>query len=271
LPDSVVQNLTVSGSTSKYTYYATHFTGGAFPSLTSLQLGGDFKNTNDSTYVGSMNFWIRLPNMTGPCANNEFDVFQVGGNQVHVKLCDGTGGDVGKIYVEIGVFGIDGSPGFVSRTSAHTQADGWLHVQASWNLKSPQTSCLYVNDVSDNHLQFPLGHQPCAYAATSPVQVSVGSSTSVPGPGNYGAAFDLCEFWFSETQYVDYTISANRAKFEASGGHPGNLGSSGSLPTGSAPMLYLRSSYSSFGTNSGTGGSFTFYGKGALSAAATKP
>lgn len=271
LADSVVQSLTVTGPKSAYTYYATNFTGGAFPSLTALDLGGDFKNTNNTTYVGSMNFWIRLPNVSGPFANNVYNVFEIGQNQVHVWLRDGTGSDVGKIYVEISVSGTNSSPGFVSRTSAHTQADGWLHIQTSWNLKSPQTSCLYVNDVSDNNLQDPLGHYPCMYMAKSSVQVALGSSTSIPGPGNYGAAFDICEFWFSESQYVDFTEPAIRALFESTGGHPGSLGIDGSLPTGSSPILYLRSPYSSFGTNSGTGGSFTFTGRGALTAAATKP
>jgi len=70
---------------------------------------------------------------------------------------------------------------------------------------------------------------------------------------------------------VDFTNASVRALFEATGGHPGNLGTNGSLPTGSAPILYFRSPYSSFGTNSGTGGSFTYYGKGALTTAATAP
>ena len=149
---------------------------------------------------------------------------------------------------------------------------GWLHVQASWNLKSPgQTSCLYVNDVSDNHLQSPLGYRPCRYVAVSPVQVSFGADPRVPGPGEYAAAFDISEFWFSETQYVDFTSAATRALFEAPGGHPGNLASDGSGPTGSPPILYLRNPYNSFGTNSGTGGSFTFYGTGALIPATTAP
>jgi hypothetical protein len=253
-------------------YYATHFTGGEFPSKTSMELGSDFLNTNNTTYVGSMNFWIRLPNVVGPYASGLFDVFEIGVNQVHVWLRDGTGPDVGKIYVEILVDGTDQSPGFLSRTSAHTQADGWLHIQASWNLQSPkQTSCLYVNDISDNNLEHTLGYHPCKYVATSPVQVSFGADPRVPGPGQYAAAFDISEFWFSETQYVDYTNPAVRALFESAGGHPGNLGSDGSAPTGSPPILYFHSPYTSFGTNSGTGGSFKFYGAGALSAAATSP
>jgi hypothetical protein len=237
-----------------------------------MELGGDFINTNNTTYVGSINFWIRLPNVTTPYANGLFDVFEIGVNQVHVWLRDGSGADVGKIYVEISVSGTDGSPGFLSRTSAHTQADGWLHVQASWNLQYPnQTSCLYVNDVSDNNLEAKLGYRPCRYMATSPVQISFASDPRVPGPGEYAAAFDISEFWFSETQYVDYTNPAVRALFEASGGHPGSLGVDGSLPTGIAPNLYFRSPYTAFGTNSGTGGNFTFYGSGALAAASTAP
>jgi cell division septation protein DedD len=259
-------------TSSGYNYYATHFTGGEFPSLTSLELGGDFPNTNNTTYVGAMNFWIRLPNVVGPYASGLFDVFEIGVNQVHIWLRDGTGSDVGKIYVEISVSGIDGSADFVSRTSAHTQADGWLHIQASWNLQSPnQASCLYVNDVSDNNLVAKLGYHPCSYVAKSPVQVSFGSDPRVPGPGEYAAAFDISEFWFSETQYVDFTNAAVRASFEATGGHPGYLGTDGSIPTDSSPNVYFHSPYNSFWVNSGTGGNFKFYGSGSLVPAATAP
>jgi hypothetical protein len=198
------------------------------------------------------------------------NVFSIGEGQVRIQLADGTGADVGKLYVCIAASGIDGSAAFSSRTSAHTQADGWLHIQVSWNTKSPGASCLYVNDVSDNNVIKKLGYRPIDYVG-SPAQVSFGSASSATMPGQYGAAFDLCEFWFSESQYVDFTNAAVRSLFETAGGHPGNLGTDGSLPTGSSPIIYLRAPYATFGTNYGTGGSFAFYGKGALSASATTP
>jgi hypothetical protein len=234
-------------------------------------LASDFANTNNTTYVGAMNFWLRLPNVVAPEANNTDVIFEVGANQVHIWLRDGTGADVGKIYVEIAVYGTDGSPGFLSRTSAHVQSDGWLHIQSSWNLKSPGSSCLYVNDVSDNNLEHSLGYRPCSYMVKPSTRVSLGSDGRSSAPGQYGAAFDISEFWFSETQYVDFTNPAVRGLFEAPGGHPGYLGSDGSLPTGSAPILYFQAPNSSFGTNSGTGGNFTFFGKGGLTVASTAP
>jgi hypothetical protein len=237
--------------------------------LTAVETGSDFANANNSSYVGAMNFWLRLPNVTSVTGMNT--ILDVGEYQVTVDLANGTGADVGKLYVEITVLGTDGSPAFQSRTSAHTQADGWLHIQASWNTSWQQTSCLYVNDVSDNNLLAPLGTHPCEYMATSPAQISLGSDARTTMPGQYGASFDICEFWFSESVYLDFTNPAVRGRFEASGGHPANLGPNGSFPAGTPPILYFRSPSSSFGTNSGSGGNFTFYGSGALTVSSSAP
>lgn len=234
-----------------------------------METNADLAGSVNTSYVGALNFWLLLPNVTS--VTNEQTVFDIGASQVRINLVNGAGADVGKLYVQIAVSGTDGSPAFSSRTSAHTQADGWLHIQASWNTLEPSTSCLFVNDVSDNNLVTKLGYRPCEYVAVSPAQASMGAASATTVPGQYGASFDISEFWFSEAQYVDFTNAAVRSHFEAQGGHPAFLGADGSLPTGSAPIVYFPSSYSSFGTNAGTGGNFTFFGKGVLAASATAP
>ena len=67
---------------------------------------------------------------------------------------------------------------------------------------------------------------------------------------------DLGELWVAPGVYIDFSSLANREKFARAGG-PVNLGSDGSLPTGTAPAIYLSGATSTWHTNLGTGGGFT--------------
>mgnify|MGYP000471539026 CR=1 FL=1 len=77
----------------------------------------------------------------------------------------------------------------------------------------------------------------------------------------------LSEIWLSN-EYLDLSVAGNRAKL-ISGGKPVDLGSDGSTPTGTSPLVYLPNPYTSFETNAGTGGNFTV--TGAFSACANSP
>jgi hypothetical protein len=79
--------------------------------------------------------------------------------------------------------------------------------------------------------------------------------------GSVAMDADISELYFAPGQWLDLTVAANVAKFrDPATGKPVSLGADGSLPTGTAPAIYLKNPYSSFGTNSGTGGDFTVYG-----------
>jgi len=58
--------------------------------------------------------------------------------------------------------------------------------------------------------------------------------------GYSGAGFigDVSEFWFDDS-FMDLSIQANRDKFLTGSGKPAELGSTGQLPTGSTPRMYL--------------------------------
>jgi hypothetical protein len=53
-------------------------------------------------------------------------------------------------------------------------------------------------------------------------------------------------------------------KFRTAGGAPVDLGSDGSTPSGSQPIGYFKSIFSSFTVNSGSGGNYTKEGTTAL-------
>ena len=72
---------------------------------------------------------------------------------------------------------------------------------------------------------------------------------------------DLAELWFAPGQWINFSIAANREKFRSSGGAPVTLGSNGSTPTGTAPLIYLGGTdFATWHTNKGTGGGFTANG-----------
>ncbi len=69
---------------------------------------------------------------------------------------------------------------------------------------------------------------------------------------------DIAELYFNSTTALDLTVGANILKFRTVGGHPENLGTDGSVPTGTAPAVYLSVSAldaaTQFAINRGTGG-----------------
>jgi len=69
----------------------------------------------------------------------------------------------------------------------------------------------------------------------------------------------LGALWFN-TSYIDLSVASNLAKFVSGTGidaKPVDLGATGELPTGTAPLIYLPMYANRAGKNYGTGGDFT--------------
>lgn len=82
--------------------------------------------------------------------------------------------------------------------------------------------------------------------------------------------FDACiaDFWMT-LSFFDISVQANRRKFIDASGNPVDLGSDGSTPTGTAPLIFFSGATASWHTNKGSGGGFTE--NGALSDCASDP
>lgn len=84
---------------------------------------------------------------------------------------------------------------------------------------------------------------------------------------------DASDYYYNDSQALDFAIEANRRKFIDANGYPVDLGANGSLPTGSQPIVFLHladgDAVSSYATNKGYGGGMTLVG--ALTEASTKP
>jgi hypothetical protein len=140
----------------------------------------------------------------------------------------------------------------VSSTAATITIGGWHHVAIAIDT-SDSSKCVVAIDggvgtsvalSSDVAAKFTQGNWRISWPSTS-----------------VGISADVAEFFFAPDQWLDLSVAANVAKFRDSAtGKPVSLGADGSLPTGTAPAVYLKNPYSSFGTNSGTGGDFTVNG-----------
>src|SRR3990167_3560410 len=149
--------------------------------------------------------------------------------------------------------------------TAYTAGATWLHVLASWNLATA-AGHLYINDVSDLAAGPTLTDDTIDYTLSD---WAIGAETA----GSFKLNGCLAEVYFAPGQYLDFSLVVNRRKFISASGKPVSLGATGSLPTGTAPIVYQRvadgAAVATFATNLGTGGGFSITGP--LTTGSTSP
>lgn len=199
-----------------------------------LSRGADLTGNADGK-EGLVSVWFKIDTQ-----KNQYFMKSGGGSQFRVRLLsDGSIDIVGRQPVTF-------LNRVVLKSSASTVSTGqWYHLLASWDTANT-TSHLYLNgvDVKDS-------------GASS---IFDGNIDYTDSDFDVGTDFDGCmgEVYFS-LEYLDLSSSSNREKFIASG-NPVSLGSDGSTPTGSQPIVYLSGGVDQFEDNFGSGGSFTEQG-----------
>lgn len=146
------------------------------------------------------------------------------------------------------------------------QSDGWVHVLAAANASTSE-EYIYINDTADTNVTTPIGSGDVIDYTAEGHRIS----------GNSGGLnlvnAEVAEVYFNNEEYVDISVTANRRKFISGSGKPVDLGSDGSLPTGSSPRVFLslrdEETPSDFDTNKGTGGDYV--SSSTLTEAATSP
>ncbi len=241
-----------------------------WPMIAPGLLGGGFGGytTNAVDFNGSADYLSKAADLTGN-ADGSRGILSVwfrldGGNGADMAFMHNTGDKVqvdrnssNKLSIYFGDAGGTASFRMDSSTS-YTSGATWRHLLASWDLNysaGNKLKHLYVNDVSD------LGTVSDSSAAFNADYTR--TSWTI---GRYTDAslwfFNGCiaEFYFAPNQFLDFSNSANRRKFISATGKPVYPGATGSLPTGTAPLIYLPNPAATVGTNAGTGGNFTING-----------
>jgi len=138
----------------------------------------------------------------------------------------------------------------------------WYHVIFSLDTTNRALDQLYINDVnvtdstSDTLTAFGGGDE-----------MSIGAFAPTIGTIKYYG--DIADLWIDFDNKIDFSVEANRRAFISASGKAVYLGSDGSLPTGSAPEVFLTGDTDNWHINKGTGGGFNE--NGALTDAATTP
>lgn len=209
-----------------------------------LERGAQLTGIADSK-VGTFNAWIRIDGGDGTSRH----IFQIcdsatAQNFLRVRLTASNTieflaqNTAGTVILQM------------STVLSYSSGINYINILASWNLATATTN-LYISNTSDKSVD----------TATNDTIDYTRSDCSVFASPVGSQIFNgaIAALWFDPTTAVDLTIASNRAKYISSG-FPVDLGSSGQTPTGSSPIVYLKSAAGTAGTNSGTGGDFTTHG-----------
>lgn len=197
--------------------------------------------------VGILSFWWRSTATTGeypsflePGATTGpgLNVYKWGGNdKIRVLGKDIGGSDVIDLY----------------SSNTYLNGMGWSHLLVSWDVASG-LAYMYINDAADLSASPTINNANIAWA--TPTEWTIGARAD----GSIPCKSDIADFYLNTASYLDITNSTNRRKFITAGLKPVDLGSDGSTPTGSAPIIFLKNSLATWPTNVGTGGGFTLTG-----------
>jgi hypothetical protein len=195
---------------------------------------GDLLNMTDAvdSKVGLLSFWADLTAGDGDTMYF-FNCFQ----------------DTGEAFVVIRnssnqwfIRGRQPSPGLpstvltlTSNTSTYNAARGMHHVLVSWNLLTT-TAHMWINDSEDLAASPTLENFNVNYTGFTTDGWSLGSRASVK---DFKTPVNVSELYFAQ-EFLDISIEANRRKFITAGLKPVDLGPTGALPTGTAPLCYYK-------------------------------
>jgi hypothetical protein len=200
-----------------------------------------------NSYTGSMSLWVKwgsdgVDYGIAGFRGRGIQIIRTVSNDLQVYLWNNAGGQVLEL---------------ASSSGQATGANVWHNILASWSTNfsaGNKIGRLYLDGVNINDSQADGG--AASQIAWSGVTEYLPSFSS---PYNTNQNLALSEIWLSTASYIDFSNSANRALFYNSG-HPVDLGSNGSTPTGSSPDVFLNQPSALAGNNQGTGGNFTIHG-----------
>lgn len=235
----------------------------------------DFDGTNDfmarganltgiaDSKTGILSVWLRLD---GGDPDPIIAFFGVHATDLTMLLREDSGSS-NRLTLQVFNSSIPADVVLVTTNASYVAGATWYHFLASWDAATGATA-LYVNDVDDENTGITQFNDNNA-RWSGYTNWHVGSRDG----GNQKVDACIAEVYFAPGQYLDFDTESNRRKFITSTGQPADLGSDGSLPTGTAPRVYLHladaEAVANFATNRGSGGNFSI--TGTLTTGSTSP
>jgi len=252
---SGLMRVTVSEAPASFSCDAVAFRGGFDEGdPDALARSGDLTGITDSGQ-GTISFWVEPTNLSAVAGDQPIFLQANNFGMQALLEADGT----------VALYSTDGSSEFWIKGSTDiTALSGWHHVLMWWDTNAAPGARI-------------VGIKLDGVSETINIISDTGSAFSAPlsSAGDWSIVhasnpFDLAELWY--TAGVNVT---DHTKFRSAGGKPVDLGATGSIPTGSQPLVYLHiddgETAANFKVNAGSGGNFVDASGGSLTTAATSP
>lgn len=216
-----------------FTYYSATFTGDDW-----LSRGAGLTGAADSK-LGLLSCWFKF-------ATTGTEEYLLRSTSAWIKVYKSA---ADRIYVIAAESGASNNVAYIH--SSITIDTSWHHLLVSWDAGTTGRLHMYIDGADVSTIDYEGDY--AADWTNSDWGVGALHEGSTPFTGK------LCEFYLTTpATWFDITNSTNRDKFFNSGtSKPVDLGSDGSTPTGTAPLIYLKTQPPAWETNSGTGGNFT--------------
>lgn len=140
----------------------------------------------------------------------------------------------------------------LSTSNSHTSGVGWHHCCMCWDLGAASSGHIFIDDVEDT-VETTFTDDSSDYTRDDH---GIGASSA----GSIKFNGCLSEIYVNYAEYSDLSTEANRRKFVTAAVEAVDLGSDGSTPTGTAPIMYFPNSSATFEQNEGSGGDLTVTG-----------
>ena len=207
-----------------------------------LSRGSDLAGNADGK-LGTVSVWYRVDGGAG----NYRHIFHNDSSYFYLRV---ENSNIWGIYLQQEGGGV--VLGMTSSSSVPVE-NTWHHFMASWDLANNK-SYLYVDGVNRRNANTVVDVDG-DYTRTS---WAVGAQAISSWAHGWDGA--ISEFYLNTAEHIDLSSAANRRLFIDANGRPVYLGADGSLPTGTAPIIYMHERWNNCGINSGTGGDFTING-----------
>lgn len=224
-----------------------------------LDLIGD---AHGQVFDGSNDYYTRGATLTGAADAKTFTVsfwFRRNSAVTYESILNAVttvGGSTVRFEVDffndrVNLYAVNSSGTNILDISSETIQDSdWHHIVASIDLANAPGSLMYMDDELNTIVSTTFVNDTIDFTVAD-----WGIGALPDGTSKLTAA--IADLWFNDGTYIDLSVEANRRKFITARGRPAYLGSDGSGPTGSQPILYLSGEFTA---NLGDGGNFTAIG-----------
>lgn len=211
--------------------------------------------------TGMMSFWYVLNSKVGSTRQTVFHTEDDSGAGMRLYLRHNTSSNRWQ-FSNQAPFGKDGT--FFYDSTAQVPDGDWHHMLIAWDITtdiSTSTIKMYIDDVKISGSFSGVQHDDGVVAWSNEMDDGFVIGAQAVSPSSNPSTLHpwlgcLAEVWIHHADYRDPDTDSNRRKFVTANLFPVSLGSDGSTPTGTSPLVYCYTGWPNFNFNSGIGPNF---------------